>query len=402
VIPVVTVVIPCFNQGRYLEETVDSVLQQTLSDLEIIVVNDGSNDEETNRILADFHKPKTRIIHTSNQGLAAARNNGISIARGKYILPLDADDRIGATYLEKATGLLDSSDELGIVYCRAQLFGASDALWDLPEYSLQEMLVDNVIFCSALFRRKDWEEVGGYDIGMIYGWEDYDFWLSLIEKGKQVHRLDEILFFYRVASDSMVRSKEKWQKIAMFKRIFKRHFRLYQDNIEVWLEKIISSREQYHTSRLYIDTGSGYSDENSVARKVDKGTRRIVFDLERFEQIKGLRFDPVDDFSVVEITQVVLLDDSGNSYELNDFSGNELYRQGNLLFFKTHDPQCHLDIALNQLNKIKQLIVNLTYLAFAEDALITIIDFQRERVRDNKGIIDLSGRMLSRLARKKW
>ena len=241
--PSVSVVIPCYNQGQYLREAVDSVREQTLQDFEILVVNDGSTDQFTLAVFAELQDSGIAVIHTANQGLASARNNGISKATGKYILPLDADDFIAPRYLEHAVAVLESCPETGIVYCRARLFGAVETDWNLPEYSLAEMLQDNVIFCTAMFRRSDWELVGGYDPGMVYGWEDYDFWLSLIERGRGVYQIPETLFHYRVASDSMVRSKEKWQKTAMFKRIFERHCELFTAHIEIWIDRLLTSRE---------------------------------------------------------------------------------------------------------------------------------------------------------------
>ena len=299
--PKVSVIIPCYNQGHFLDEAVDSVLQQSFQDLEIIIVNDGSTDQSTNILLAGYNRPKTQVIATDNQGLAAARNNGIAKAQGEYILPLDADDTIESTYIEKAVALLDSNPDIGIVYCRARLFGQVETEWLLPDYSLTEMLLDNIIFCSALYRRQDWLLIGGYDPGMIYGWEDYDFWLSLIERGRGVVKIPELLFCYRVAADSMVRSKERWQKVAMFKRIFARHPTLFQQNIEIWIDTILNAREHSYTSRLYVDTGSGVSDACSVARKVTKDTFRLSFDVHRFKAIRNLRFDPVDTSAVVEL-----------------------------------------------------------------------------------------------------
>ena len=149
--PTVSVIIPCYNQGQFLDEAVDSVLVQSFADFEIIIVNDGSTDDLTNRLLKTYAKEKTRVIATANMGLAAARNNGIAVACGKYILPLDADDRIGTSYLEKAVAILDADSEVGIVYSKARLFGAVETDWLLPDYSLERMLVDNLIFCSAFF-----------------------------------------------------------------------------------------------------------------------------------------------------------------------------------------------------------------------------------------------------------
>ena len=196
--PKVSVIIPCYNQGAYLEEAVESVLAQTFQDFEILVVDDGSTDAETVKMLKDSAWPKTRVIRTENQGLSAARNTGIREAQGVYILPLDADDKIGKGYLEDAVRILDRHSEIGIVYCEASYFGVKGGRWDLPEYSLDKILNHNVIFCTALFRKADWEAVGGYNVNMVYGWEDWDFWLSLIHRGRKVYRIPKIYFYYRL------------------------------------------------------------------------------------------------------------------------------------------------------------------------------------------------------------
>ena len=143
--PKVTVVIPCYNQGQYVDKAVESVLNQTYQDFEIIIVNDGSTDAFTNNLLKNYHKPKTRVIHTRNQGLASARNNGIREAKGEYILPLDADDKIGNEYLEEAVMVLDEKPGVGIVYSEAETFGAVNGKWEMPEYSIEEILIDNII-----------------------------------------------------------------------------------------------------------------------------------------------------------------------------------------------------------------------------------------------------------------
>jgi glycosyltransferase involved in cell wall biosynthesis len=225
--PRVTVVIPCYNQGDYLDEAVNSVQAQSFQDFEIIIVNDGSTDVATNRLLLDFQRPRTRVISTVNQGLAMARNTGIDAARGEYILPLDADDRIGPEYLALAVAVLDSRPEVGIVYCRAEKFGAETGPWHAAPFSRRRMLLGNLIFCSALFRRADWRQVGGYDPGMTAGWEDWDFWLSLLELGRQVHRVPVVQFFYRVKAESMASSMDVTKKVAMHQRIMANHPALF-------------------------------------------------------------------------------------------------------------------------------------------------------------------------------
>ena len=379
--PTVSVVIPCFNQGHCVDEAVDSVLEQSFADCEIIIVNDGSTDGRTKRLLENYPEDRARVVTTANQGLAAARNNGIAAAQGKYILPLDADDRILPGYLAKAVAELDEDPQVGIVYCRAGLFGAVETDWNLPEYSLPRMLIDNVIFCSAFFRRDDWLAVGGYDPGMIYGWEDYDFWLSLIERGRRVIMLPDKFFLYRVASDSMVRSKEKWQKVEMFKRIYLRHQQLYADHIEVWLDALLETRDRYYTSRLYVDCGQGISDRSSVGRKVDLGTRQILFDLRGFAGITALRFDPVDTRAVLALDRVSAVLGDGRVHELpvDAVQSNALYNEEGRLFFDTSDPQCFLPgLDAPALSNITQLNVELRFFALAEQALEQIVAHQKK------------------------
>lgn len=379
--PTVSVVIPCFNQGQFIDAAVDSVLAQSFADFEIIVVNDGSTDAFTNSVLHNYAKEKTQVIITTNMGLAKARNNGIAMAKGKYILPLDADDQIDSSYMEKAVAILDNDAETGIVYCNARLFGAIETEWLLPEYSLERMLLDNVIFCSAFFRRDDWLASGGYDPGMIYGWEDYEFWLGLIERGRKVVRLEDVLFSYRVASDSMVRSKEKWQKVAMFQRIYQRHQRLFSENIGVWLDTLVDARDKYYTSRLYVDCGNGLNDQSSVGRKIELGTRLIVFDLRGFTGIKALRFDPVNTWAVVEILKATAVYGSGKEKVISTIETNALYNQQGQLFFDTCDPQCYFP-ALNSLHlsDLVEFTIELRFVALAESALEYIVQHQKAKL----------------------
>lgn len=225
--PKVSVVIPCYNQGIFLDEAVESVLAQTFRDFEIIIVNDGSTDEATNCLLADYRKPQTRVIHTDNQGVSMARNVAIGEATGKYILPLDADDRITTVYLEKTVAVLDNNSQVGIVYCLADCFGARHGRWKVPDFSLRGMLLTNLIFCTALYRKEDWKRAGGYNPNMRTGWEDWDFWLSLLELGRGVHRVPEVMFNYRIAAGSRERSMDREKRITMHLQLMQNHPKLF-------------------------------------------------------------------------------------------------------------------------------------------------------------------------------
>jgi len=201
--PNVSVIIPCFNQGCYLDEAVESVLDQTMQDFEIIVVDDGSTDEYTNKLLKDYRKPKTAVYAIANCGLSAARNYGIKHARGKYILPLDADDKIAPEFLDKCCGILDRYPQTGFVYTYVKFFGSEAGEWLTGQFDARRLLVENMVSVCSLIRKEALDAVGGYNEQMKLGYEDWDLWISLAEKGWHGYRIPEFLFFYRKREGTM-------------------------------------------------------------------------------------------------------------------------------------------------------------------------------------------------------
>jgi glycosyltransferase involved in cell wall biosynthesis len=242
--PKVSVVIPCFNQAQFIGEAIASVQAQTCRDFEIIIVNDGSTDSESAAILDSYSSPAIKVIHTPNRGVACARNHGIGQATGLYVLPLDADDKIADSYMEKAVAVLDSNPYVGIVYCQAEFFGEKTGLWELPEYSFPEILLWNMIFCSGFYRRSDWERAGGYNPNMKYGLADYDFWLSLVGLGREVYQIPERLFMYRQRSGSMNKSITGDEMVYLYTQLYKNHAELYSENISIVFRHIVDLRER--------------------------------------------------------------------------------------------------------------------------------------------------------------
>lgn len=236
--PKISVIIPCFNLGKYITEAIDSVMSQTFQDFEIIVVNDGSTESETIEVLSKLNDVKIRVINVQNNGPSKARNIGISQSLGKYILPLDADDKIASSYIEKAIELLDINNNVGIVYCDAELFGENTGEWKLPNYEFSKFLFDNMIFCTAVYRKEDWQKAGGYNENMIYGWEDYDFWLSIIKLGRDVKKIPEKLFFYRKRSSSRTDSMTDRDILVSYNTIFNNHKEFYLKNIDLVFEQL--------------------------------------------------------------------------------------------------------------------------------------------------------------------
>ncbi|MCF6279735.1 MAG: glycosyltransferase [Flavobacteriaceae bacterium] len=199
----VSIIVPCYNQAKYLSEALESLAQQTYDDWECIIINDGSKDN-TREIAQKWVDKDERFkyIETANGGVSKARNIGIKKAIGEYILPLDADDKIHNTYIEKALNIIQNNPELKLVYCEAAMFGVANRKWNLPKYSYKKLLVKNMIFTSALYRKKEYELVGGYTEGILF--EDWNFWLKLLNKDNQVYRIPEELFFYRKHENSLM------------------------------------------------------------------------------------------------------------------------------------------------------------------------------------------------------
>jgi len=230
--PKISVVCPCYNHGRYIQEMLASVFAQSFQAYEIIIVNDGSTDG-TKMMLDNLHHEKLTVIHTQNYGPSAARNTAIAAAKAPLILNLDADDKIAPSFLAEAYKIFNTKPHLGIVTSEVRYFGARSDRFELPPYSLKAMLRDNVIHSTAFFKKVDWEAAGGYSNDMVYGLEDYDFWLSIIELGKEVYKLPEELVFYRTYPHlgncrSGRRKKSRRKMTFALSTIFNRHEKLYK------------------------------------------------------------------------------------------------------------------------------------------------------------------------------
>lgn len=226
----ISVVIPCYNHGAYLEEAVESVLAQTYQHFEIVVVNDGSTDPYTIDLLHSFDKPKCRVHHTDNHGLSAARNSGIRVTEGDYICCLDADDKYHPDYFKKAIAILneDEEDRYGAVPAWVQFFGTSDLLWKTIGNNSEGFApflqgIRNNIQSATMFRRICWEQIGGFDESMTLGYEDWDFWLKMLDLGYEWYCLEEPLIYYRQKEQSMVTQADELRPQILETLIRKHH-----------------------------------------------------------------------------------------------------------------------------------------------------------------------------------
>lgn len=194
--PLVSVVIPCFNGGHFLPEALASVWTQTFRDVEVIVVDDGSTDGETLAALAGLSDPRVRVVRQENRGLAGARNTGFRGARGKYVCPLDADDLLAPTHLEKLL-LAAESRQCAVAFSDVERFGAWEGVWRTGPFTLEALLGRNTLTCNALIRRDAWERAGGYHEPLRHGYEDWELWIRMAAAGHRAVKVPEPLFRYR-------------------------------------------------------------------------------------------------------------------------------------------------------------------------------------------------------------
>jgi glycosyltransferase involved in cell wall biosynthesis len=193
----VSIVIPCFNPGAWLLDAVASARAQTYGRVETILVNDGTDRDECRTHIQEASRKVDVYLEQPNRGPAAARNTGFAAARGRYAVPLDADDLLQPAYVAECMAAMKAAPEAAFVYTDCLVFGAHRFLERLPEYNLYGLLDRNFLTYAALMSKEDWERAGGYDESLRLGCEDWEFWLRLGARGRFGHHLALPLFRYR-------------------------------------------------------------------------------------------------------------------------------------------------------------------------------------------------------------
>ncbi len=224
--PRVSVVIPCYNHARYLGQAIQSVLDQTFGDVEIIVVDDGSKDDT--KLVATSFGERVRYIYQSNAGLSAARNTGIRAARGESIGFLDADDVWLAEFLQTLAPILERDPGLGAVYCGSQFMDAQGARLPqtitrtFPANQLHDVLTGGEFFppCAVLARRNVFDQVGLFDESLNAS-EDWDMWLSVSAR-YGFAGIATILALYRMHGHNM--SRDLGRMLTSQLQVARKHF----------------------------------------------------------------------------------------------------------------------------------------------------------------------------------
>ena len=225
--PQVSVVIPCRDHGQFLIEAVASVERSIESDYELIIVDDGSEQERTLFVLDRLREAGYRIVRLEGQGLSAARNRGFNDAHGEFVVPLDADNRLRKGFVEAALEIIDTDPEIGSVYGEPWEFGQRQGRRSVAELDIDQLLAANYIDACSLVRKAMWWDIGGYDEALP-AWEDWDFWIRVAARGWKARRLETIAFDYRVRPDSLVSITQQEEVLELIvDRVTSKHRQLF-------------------------------------------------------------------------------------------------------------------------------------------------------------------------------
>jgi glycosyltransferase involved in cell wall biosynthesis len=244
VTPRVSVIMPVYNAGAYLEQALASVEAQTYRDRELVVVDDGSTEPRTREILeAAAGRDGVSVHRTENRGPSHARNLAIERARGAYVLPLDADDWLAPTFLERTVPLLDADPSVGVAYTWVGLVGGHHGVWKTGEFTFEALLARCTLHVASLFRRELWADAGGYDPRFVESWEDWDLWLGAVARGWRGACVPEVLVYYRRSATSREKAaRQPGVGARLMRTLVAKHRALYEAHLEDALAAMYEER----------------------------------------------------------------------------------------------------------------------------------------------------------------
>lgn len=298
-----SVVIPYYNLGKTLPETIESIKETEYKKYEIIIVNDGSTDQESIDVLKQYENDeKIRIINIKNKGLANARNVGAEAAKGEFVAFIDADDKIDKTFYPKAIDILHQYDNVSYVYSWVQYFEGSTAVWPTFNIHIPYLLCANMLAAYSVIRKNDFLNFGKNRIKMEYGMEDYDGWVSLAEHGCLGVSIPEKLNLYRVRKDSMSRQFNKKMRIYLYQISRDGHEKIFEKySKEIYMLLLTNGQPFYWnnpTTQVYLPSGETVVEyqvddriyrlerilntiPGKIARKVYRGLRKVKHAVKR-------------------------------------------------------------------------------------------------------------------------
>lgn len=263
----VSIIVPCYKQAHFLKDSLQSVLDQTYKHWECIIVNDGSPDD-TAIVAARWCQTDNRFKYVAkpNGGLSSARNAGIAISNGIYILPLDTDDVLHPEYLQQTVTELEQNDEVAIVSCYTRFFKntITNSFHELKPRGDRAIYLHyvNQLVATSLYRKDCWSEAGGYDETMKNGFEDWEFWLNVTKRGWSYKIIPEFLFYYRKAQQSMLMQTIDSHAEDIKRYIFTKHKELYIEDFDNCMEVLFFELKVQKKGHDYY--------KNSIEYKIGK------------------------------------------------------------------------------------------------------------------------------------
>ncbi len=257
--PRATIVIPCYNYGRFLPDAVQSCLDQQNAKVDVIIVNDGSDDQQTPAVCDSLACDRVKVIHQQNAGLPAARNTGTVATDTPLIGYLDADDWLKPWFVHDLANAMESDPEPHLVshaYGQQEMAELGHGTWAVPAWDPILMLITNIHAPTTLVKRSAWEKVGGFNPVMRHGYEDWEFWINLIEHGFKGTRLTKPIYVWRRHShETMIH-----RAVKMHDQIYQTIISLHQPLFEKHALEIIK-----RTNSLMRDFDVNWLDENLEA-----------------------------------------------------------------------------------------------------------------------------------------
>ncbi len=249
----ISVIVPCFNSGKTLKRTIESIKNQSWLEKEIILVNDGSNEKYTLEILQGFKNDSLiKIINQENKGLSSARNLGANCAKGTYLFFLDSDDWIEENTLEELYLNLKNEENFAYIFTDSFLEGETKGVRK-KEFNLFEQMFINHIPYSIFIQKKTFIKNGFYDENMKLGYEDWELNIRLASKKLYGKRLAKPLFHYNVANSGMLISRSIKNHIKIWKYIKRKNEKFYKfQNIIVIFYKSSFKKNNYPLMLVFI------------------------------------------------------------------------------------------------------------------------------------------------------
>ena len=248
--PLISIIIPCYNDSQFVRQSVNSALNQTYSNIEVIVVDDGS-DSITKIILKELEPKITKLITQENRGQSTARNVGIKEAKGEYILVLDSDDYLDLSFCNKAISVFLNNNDLKIVTCMATRWyenGKKNIL--IPSGgTILNFMSTNEALGTSMFKKVDWDLCGGYDENMRSGFEDWEFFIRILKEGGRAEVIQEPLYNYRRRSNSTT-SIANSKKYQLLKYIYIKHQELYKDHFDLFVTHLLFKIEKEEIEKI--------------------------------------------------------------------------------------------------------------------------------------------------------